>query len=296
MDWIWWLIVPVVALGIVGFIVMEYLAYLERTQVITVNGGLRFIAKGLTVEMQRTKHRVLVITRKGHYTHNPSNGELPVIKVGELSAALHAVGLRIEVSVQPKGPCTVLFRGTAEHTTLRIEELSAKVAQEFDAFADQVRLWVDKVEQRQRQIALEEEEKRLAAEKAEAEKAAKKAPAPDLPPEVQIAQWRANAGFTGAFSEMGLDDKGRIAWFVDLDSMGHITLHANKRTVHTTLEGAEITSLGSEIELAVRDDFWSESEPELRRFRVLVNLPPDERRIWKERIEALINNTKAAKP
>ena len=75
---------------------------------------------------------------------------------------------------------------------------------------------------------------------------------------------------------------------------GRITLHANNRTIHTTLAGASIASLGGELEVGVRDDYWSEDEPELRTFRILKGLPPDERRAWKERMEILRDNLRQA--
>jgi hypothetical protein len=74
---------------------------------------------------------------------------------------------------------------------------------------------------------------------------------------------------------------------VDLGTDGRITLHADKRTIHATLLGAEIASLGGELEIGVRDDYWTEDEPGLRVFRVFKGLPPNERRAWKERLEIL---------
>jgi hypothetical protein len=119
-------------------------------------------------------------------------------------------------------------------------------------------------------------------------------PKETLSPEQQVAQWRKAAGFAGTSSEIGLNEKGGILWYVDLCPTGRITLHSDKRTIHTNLLGASITSLGGELEVGVRDDYWSEEEPELRRFRILKGLPPDERRAWKERMEILRDEMRVA--
>jgi hypothetical protein len=51
------------------------------------------------------------------------------------------------------------------------------------------------------------------------------------------------------------------------------------------LRGAKIVSLGSELEVSVRDDYWTEEEPTLSRFQILQGIPPNERRTWKDRLE-----------
>jgi len=78
-----------------------------------------------------------------------------------------------------------------------------------------------------------------------------------------------------------------VVWFIDLCDDGRITLHADKRTVHSTLLGASIRSLGAELEIGVRDDYWSEEDPTLPTFRVLQGMPPGERQAWLDRLEKL---------
>ena len=305
-DSIWWGLGAVTALLVIGYLVMEYIAWLERTEVLVVNGGLRFVARGLQVEMQRNKERVIVQTARGHYSQQPDKQSPPKVTQGALSATFDAICLRIKVAPevhkvpgkegqQATGYCSLFFDATNTHSQLRIDHVARKVAADFEQFANQTAIWIEKLEERKAQQdearAQAEAEAQAAAEAAAAKKAASNAArnGSELNPEAQVALWRKNAGFSGISSEIGLDEKGGILWFVDLNGDGRITLHSGRRTVHTTLAGADIRSIAGELEVAVRDDFWSPSEPDLRRFRILKGRTPDERRAWKERLEILRN-------
>jgi hypothetical protein len=114
----------------------------------------------------------------------------------------------------------------------------------------------------------------------------------DLEPVAQIAHWRQVAGFSGN-SEVGYAENGKIDWFIDLDPRGRITLHADRRTIHTTLLGATVSSLAGELEVGVRDDYWSEAEPELKSFRLFKGAHSDVRRAWKERLEILCDKLRS---
>jgi hypothetical protein len=59
------------------------------------------------------------------------------------------------------------------------------------------------------------------------------------------------------------------------------------------LHGASITSTAGGLQLGVRDAWWTEQEPELRTFKVL-QVGPDERRAWKERLELIRNGLAAS--
>ena len=304
--WVWWALGCLLGLGVLVYLAMEYLAWLERTFVAVVPGGLRFVARGLQMEMQRGKERVLVQTQHGHYRQSARKGA-PGAKPEEQSGAFNvgfpAHGLRISIAPEmraakgkgqsgdvPSGRYTLQFESKEDDSHLRIEKVPQRVAADFDNFARQASVWIEKLEER-RQARLEDEAAQLAAAEQAAQAktggAGAAGAAPALTPDAQVALWRKNAGFSGSSSEIGLDEKGNIVWFVDLDANGRITLHSDKRTVHTTLAGAEFISLGGELEVAVRDDFWSEADPKLHRFRILKGRTPDERRAWKERMEIL---------
>ena len=81
-----------------------------------------------------------------------------------------------------------------------------------------------------------------------------------------------------------------MVWFIDLAKDGRITLHADNRTIHTTLLGASITSSSGVLEIGVRDAYWSEENPSMRVFTIFKGLPSDQRRAWKERLDLLRNN------
>ena len=191
---------------------------------------------------------------------------------------------------RPTGLCRVEFRASdetlfalqdtpgGERYLLRLDNVPGPVATDFQRFAGQIRLWVEKQEHnaaQQMQIRQQRAEAAAAAQARAEERARKAAALPEvknLDPESQIAYWRQLAGYSGT-SEVGLTQDGKgIEWFIDLDPRGRLTLHADRRTVYTTLLGASVNSSGGELELHVRDDYWSEAEPELKTFRLFLSL------------------------
>jgi hypothetical protein len=190
----------------------------------------------------------------------------------------------------------------ADGTQLTIARVNGAVAASFKYFYLQVRVWIDKLEKRLERERIErlragavEEQARQHAELMAGLRA-------DKPPhealseadcnamaEAQIACWRQAAGFKGQHSAHHTDPRGEVLWFVDLAADGRITLHADKRTVHASLLGARIVATMGEIEVGVRDAYWSEDNPDLRVFQVLKGHSVESRRAWKERLEILSN-------
>ncbi|MBX9818014.1 MAG: hypothetical protein K2X79_08290 [Burkholderiaceae bacterium] len=323
-PWLWiaGLLTPVVVvvLGLYGYV--EYQARLLKTRSGPIPGGLRFEANGWSVEVQRAAQQLLVLARQGHYARESlEGGAMPEPgPAGPVSATLPAVGLQIEVTrtlrgepgqtPQPTGLCSVVFRASdesafaaaekpgGERHLLRLEGVPEPVAANFHQFAGQIRVWVDRLDRNlaqevlQRKQRLEAEAEAEARAAARAKKAAEQPVMQDLEPEAQIAHWRKVAGFSGT-SEVGYADDGKIDWFIDLDPRGRITLHADRRTIHTTLLGATVSSLAGELEVAVRDDYWSEAEPELKSFRLFKGAHSDVRRAWKERLEILCSKLRS---
>lgn len=301
MDWLWWTLGLAFVATLAVYLYMELQAYWTRTAVLKTTAGHRFEAHGWSVDMLRKSGKVRVKARHAHYSQQAHGGQPAMDKSGPLDVTFEALGLRIEanrmvrVLANPKpgqeaqvpiGTYSLTFNGTEEHAALRIDHVPGRVADAFATFSKQVQVWVERLEQ-QRTAKLEAE----AAAKREAEEAAAKREAAKaknkvatMTPEEQVALWRKNAGFTGSASEIGLDGKGGIEWFVDLDPGGRITLHSNRRTVHTSLRGATITSLGGELEVTVQD---ADSGGDPVAFQILKGMPPDVRRAWKERLELL---------
>jgi len=321
-PWLWiaGLLTPVV-LAVLGFYAyVEYQARVLKTRAGPIPGGLRFEAHGWSVEVQRAAQQLQVQTRQGHYTRESLAGGSPQEQQGPLSATLPAVGLQIEVTrnmhtrpglpPQPTGLCSVVFRASdesafaaaekpgGERHLLRLEQVPEPVAANFHQFAGQIRMWVDKLDRNLaqqvllRQQRLEAEAAAQARAAARAKKAAEQPVVQDLEPAAQIAHWRQVAGFSGT-SEVGYAENGKIEWFIDLDPRGRITLHADRRTIHTTLLGATVASLAGELEVGVRDDYWSEAEPELKSFRLFKGAHSDVRRAWKERLEILCDKLRS---
>jgi len=304
-----WLLAAVLLVVVAWFGWVEYHAHMLKTHVTQEGGVLRFAAYGWSVEAHRGKSQLVVQARHGYYSRQKLGGGDPQVQEGAVSATLPAPGLRIDIKPGASNvACLVEFHASdeialaapgktdGERFELRVDKVPAPVAAQFATFAGQLRVWVEKLEQRiaaQRKTEQEEAERH---ERQTSKEAAIEAPLSKetLTPEQQVAQWRKAAGFSGTSSEIGLNEKGGVLWFVDLSPTGQITLHSDQRTIHATLAGANITSLGGELEVGVRDDYWTEEEPELRRFRILKGLPPDERRAWKERMEILRDEMRAA--
>lgn len=319
-QWIIWLVgtAAVMVGGLYGY--LEYQASLLKTRTTAIPGGLRFSAHGFSVEVHRSAQQLVVQTDRGRYVHQPLEGGEEQEQDGSLVVTLPAPGLRIEVSramrklpdqeePQATGLCTIEFHASdemaytaqgktgGERSALRMDHVHEKIAMGFNQFAGQVRVWVEKLEKNiahQAQLVQEKLDAEAAevARAARAEKAAGQAKGPLLEPTAQIAQWRQTAGFSGT-SEVGHTPEGKIDWFIDLDTRGRVTLHAQGRTLHTNLMGAKVNTLGAELEISVRDEFWTEAEPELQVFRMFRGAHSDVRRAWKERIEILCDKLRS---
>lgn len=306
MDWMWWSLGAIFVLVVTAYLYAELQAFWMRTSVVKIPGGQRFEAHGFSVDMLRTAGKVRVKARNAHYQQEAHGDQPAMEKSGALDVTFDALGLRIELSrmvrtltkpkpgqeaTRPTGWHSMAFQATEEYAALRLDHVPTKVADQFIGFAKQIQVWIERLEHQRKAREEAEEAAQREAEEAAAAKAALKAKgkAVSMPPEEQIAQWRRVAGFTGNSSEVGLDGKGGIDWFIDLDAAGRITLHSGKQTAHTTLKGATITSLGGELEINVMD---ADGQPDPHSFKVLRNMPPDVRRAWKERMEILRDSLK----
>ena len=262
--------------------------------------------------MQRGPQRVLVKAQRGQHGRVALDGGAERRHDGAVQQALPAPGLRIwlephtrpgvgDASAVPTGLLVPVFEASDatplgpakegdEQHVLRLAPVPSAVAASFNQFLGQLLLWVDKLDHNLA-MQVQQEGQRLAAEKAilaraqaKAQKDAELADATPLEPAAQIALWRKEAGFSGT-SETGLTKDGRLEWFIDLDTRGRVILHAEKRTLYTTLLGATIKPLEAELEVGVRDQFWNEAEVDLQGFRLFKGAHSDVRRAWKERLQ-----------
>lgn len=318
----WWALGGTALLGACIYGYMEYQAYLLRTSVISVPGGLRFTAQSLTVESRHAGKEIKVITKNGRYSRQPLAGGDEEVQAGPLTVTLAAIGLQIEVSrvavKDPKGGAAkatgfsrIVFLATDEpmnlalgkpggyRSALRIDQVPDPIATNFQQFANGLRAWIDKVEQQlQAKIA---EQRKLEQEAAAAKAGLTVEPEedPTVPltdadrqarATAQLEKWRAAAGFKGTSTEMHFDERGKIVWLIDLEPSGKVILHASPRTFHGSLKGATVNGFGAELEVAVRDEYWTEDAPRLAAFRILGGSKPEIRRAWKERLDLMIQN------
>ncbi len=321
---LWWSLGAASLVGACFYLYMEYQAYLLRTQVSGIPGGLRFTSRLLVAEARYAAKHLVVEARNAHYKRRPLPEGNEVLKTGEVTATLPAAGLQMQVfrmvekdgvSGAPKdtGLCSIVFTASdelkmqASHTSvgeraeLRLEGIPASVAADFQTFANTLQAWLDKVEHGLKMeieaARLREEAAARAKEKAERDALAAQAANVVLSDEQrearaaeQIAKWREAAGFTGNATEVSIEPNGDIRWFIDLGLGGRVTLHANNRTFSGSLRGAAVKGLGGELELGVRDDYWTEDEPILATFRILGGASPDIRRAWNERLDILVQS------
>lgn len=315
------LLLIVAFLALLGFGAWAYKqqkAKLLATLTVEFSGGLRFEAYTFAVEMHHTSKRIKITTAQGVMARIPLQGGTEQKHAGMIDMYLPAAGLKVDVAPSPEpkdgapregapGDCDITFSAsdvwnpdpqaaaTGCATVVRLEHIPEPVAQSFRAFANRMGLWADKItkfaeqDKAQAQRAVQDAAAAAQEEQAQQEAAAKTVNLEETTGTLdlagQIAKWRRTAGFTGEHSEVGTDDKGGISWFIDLDPRGRITLHSNRRTIFTTLQGASIDALPKALEIRVRDEYWGDGDP-LHVFQVLTGSPPDERRAWKERLEA----------
>jgi hypothetical protein len=296
-------------LVLLGFFSVHMYQRMQRTRILQMPGGLRFEAYDFSVQVQRREQEVRVRCARGVLAaaaDDASQEQAAAASAAVPRPAEHsfaAVGLAVELrDSEAKGYTNIVMRG-ADGTQLSIVRVSSSVAASFQYFYLQVRLWIDKLEQRLERERLEQlrSEEATAQLQRDADLLAQltegRAPNAALTDEereamaaAQITQWRAAAGFSGQHSLHHTDPKGRVVWFVDLADDGRITLHADKRTVHSTLRGAAIEAVFGELEVGVRDAYWSEDNPQLSTMRVLKGRNAAERLAWRERLEILRNS------
>jgi hypothetical protein len=321
---LWWALGASLLVGAAIYGYMEYNAYLLRTEVTGIPGGLRFVSKVLEVEARYGPKQLVVEVRSGEFRRKPLPEGDETVQTGALTATLPAPGAHIQVfrivereqgakTPIETGFSSIVFNAsdeltmratkqpTGERLVLRMDGVPNAIAHDFQRFANGLQTWLDKIEhglkreieeQRQR----EEEAERAAARAAALAKAAQNPSVAltDAQREAmaaeQIAAWRTAAGFKGNATEVSIDPSGAIRWFIDLDPAGRAILHADHRTFYGSLLGSTVTSLGGELEVAVRDDYWTEDDPRLVAFRILGGASPDLRRAWKERLDILVQH------
>jgi hypothetical protein len=290
--------------------------------VTSVPGGLLFTAQGFTVESRHAAKEIKVIARNGVYARQALPDGDEEQQRGNVDLSLSAIGLEIEVSrisvkdgedgdAAPTGFSRIVFsasdekmrktqgKSVSERSQLKLDDIPDSIATDFQQFANGLRAWIDKVEQQlEAQVAAQRKREQEAAAAAlvlqidpkedtsiplsEAEREVRAA--------AQIEKWRAAAGFKGASTEVSFDARGQIVWAIDLNPTGRVILHANKRTFYGSLIGASVMGIGTELEISVRDDYWTEEDPRLIAFRVLGGTAPENRRAWKERLDILIQS------
>jgi hypothetical protein len=299
-----------VVLVLVPAFVLEMYRRMQRTRIFALADGLRFEAYNFTVQIQRQQHQVHIHCARGVLAVAGDGAPAPPPAGVAVDHVFSAVGFTVEVCAGtnhkagqaepvPTGYSDIVFKG-ADGTQLTMERVSNTVASNFQYFFLQVHRWIVKLEQR-----LERE--RVSRLRGDAEAAntqrdqafmaqllqgrASQTPLSleerEAMAAAQIAHWRSAAGFKGQHSAHHTDAGGRVVWLVDLADDGRITLHADGRTVHTTLRGSNMVSNNGELEVGVRDAHWSEIEPQLRVFRVLRARSAEERRAWRERLDIM---------
>jgi hypothetical protein len=317
---LWWALGAASVLGAAVYLFMEYQAYLLRTSVTSVPGGLRFTAQGFTVESRHSAKEIKVIARNGVYARQALPHGEEEQQRGNVDLSLSAIGLEIEVSrvsvkdgeegdAKPTGYSRIVFSASdeklrktqgklaSERSQLKLDHVPDSIASDFQQFANGLRAWIDKVEQQlEAQLAAQrqrEQEEAAAALVLQVDpKEDTSIPLTEAQREeratAQIEKWRAAAGFKGTSTEVSFDARGQIVWAIDLNPTGRVILHANKRTFYGSLIGASVMGIGTELEISVRDDYWTEEDPRLIAFRVLGGTAPENRRAWKERLDILI--------
>ncbi len=302
------------------YMLIELGARTLRTRVIDVPGTLRFEAHTFSLEVKVTAQQIDVHVNEGHLTRHPLAGGPDDVQQGLLNVTLPAPGLTISVKPSEPDPLDGQDRPRAKglysitlrvsdalinaakklpgghETVLEITKIPGPVAKSFEVFSNRVQIWADKMERRikvdlaelaqMEEDAARKEQEATTPTQSAAETGAQKGQ--ELAND-QVERWRQAAGFRGVYSEVSIAPNGQVRWFVDLADDGRITLHANKRTSHTTVLGASFLPDKLDLQILLRDDYWTEEDRAMTSFRLFEGLPPDDRRVWKERLETARN-------
>ena len=152
------------------FSYVEYQAYLLRTEIQTVPGGLRFVAHNFTVEARRSENTMLIACKSGRYSSRPLAGGQEQTRMGSLNVSLPVAGMRIKVTqivVQngsdapsvATGFSSIVFAASDElifnaigkpggqRSALQLDRIPDSVARKFGTFAGGLDAWIDKLEQ-----------------------------------------------------------------------------------------------------------------------------------------------------
>ena len=321
MTVVYWAVLAGVSVVALGFGIVEYQAYMLRTDVKSVPGGLRFTSQYFTVEASRSEKVVKVTCKNGQHKSTPVAGEPDQIRTGSLSVSMPAAGMRIQVSQigKRKAPGDPLIatgisliefstpdklemfnskgKAMGPRTTLEVESIPDSVGQAFRHFSEGLDVWFDKLEREiATEVAVREQQEAIAAALAAQKKALEMQAAGKTPKtpisaaerdakgKAQLAQWRNSAGFAGTRTEMRVDAFGGIEWLIDLNPDGRIILHADNLHFHGTLKGSVVTMLPDDLEVKVRDEFWQEGDRNLPTFRVLKGFSREALLDWRDRL------------
>ncbi len=317
-----WALLGAAVLGGGFYLYVEYQSYLLRTSVSSVPGGLRFVAQGLTVESRHSKKELKITAKNGRYIRQLLADGDEEVQIGPLDVTLTAIGLQIDVSrvavkdpeggpAKATGYSRIVFLATDQalqtamgrtggyRAELHLDRVPDAIATQFQQFANGLRVWIVKVEQQLANLVAEQRKRENEAAEVAAGLMVEPLEDTSIPlseadrearATAQLEKWRAVAGFKGTSTEMQTDPRGHIVWLIDLNPSGNVILHADKRTFQGSLKGATVNGFGTQLEVAVRDDYWTEDDPRLVAFRILEGSKPETRRAWKERLELLIGN------
>ena len=197
---LWWALGGAAAVGAGAYMYMEYQAYLLRTNVAGIPGGLRFTSQLFVVEARYGAKQLVVQARKARYKRKPLPQGDETEQTGSLTATLTAAGLQIQIfriveksgdegAPQETGVSSIVFNASDELTlqatqetqgesaVLHLDDIPASIAQDFQRFSNSLRTWLDKVEhglnmEIEARRMKDEEAARLAAQAATADKVA----------------------------------------------------------------------------------------------------------------------------
>ena len=318
MTIIYWALLAGVSVVALGFGIVEYQAYMLRSDVKSVPGGLRFTSQFFTVEASRSEKVVKITCKRGQHKTTPIAGEAEQVRTGALSVVMSATGMRIHVSqignrkasgapliatgvslIEFSTPdkLEVFSKGKAvgPRSILEVDGIPDSVGQAFRHFSEGLDAWFDKLERdiateiavREQQEAFAVAAQKVTADSATLPKAPKlpiSAAERDATGKAQLAQWRNNAGFAGTKSEIRVDPYGGVEWLIDLNPDGRIILHSDNLHFHGTLKGSVVTMLADDLEVKVRDEFWQEGDGNLPSFRVLKGFSREALLDWRDRL------------
>jgi len=318
------LTVVLAVLALLGFEVWRHMAF--RTDIVTKPNGLCFKCARFSVDVDYAEKTISVRTSNGVFQSLGNSPTEDSEGHGSVAMMFPAAGFAAQIGKtfvrgdaegnqflagMETGFSTISFISVKfppaaegelphrERTIIQVKGVPNDVAVEFGHFHAGIDVWLGKLEQRllKEHYAQIEIKTKAEREQRRAEELAKNTLTEEqrlAKAQAQLDGWRKQADFSGDYTEMSCDHRGRITWLIDATKEGYGIIHSGGRTFMGKLTGARVRMLPDQIEVAVRGEDWDQMRDNLTRFRILAGTPKEKHIEWRDRLAQMAKMNRGA--